>query len=206
MRTINIEAVEKRTEFRKNEVKPDPVITRRRPAEQLIRKIGEAPINDAILEHREEPLSEKEILLSEYFSKLKDVKNDRAILSNKARHRWQDGADKSELKELYLQINSLTDEGARIYDLVNHIEKYGELPQDPGATSHMPSAQVLEMKERKRQLINQRDKLRRNLKPNAKQPANSEKRSHWEQSLAVLDAEYNDLVERLKRVNYDTRD
>ncbi len=149
-------------------------------------------------------LGRKEALEKEYSAKKKDVFIERAKISNKARERWQSGADRSELKEYYDDIQVKTEQLGKLTELIEHIEKFGELPSEQKAQD--PSMDILSMKERKRQLINQRDKLRRNLRPNAKQPKNSERRSHWEQTLALLDAEYDDLVQKINKKNYESRD
>ena len=148
-------------------------------------------------------LGRKEALELEYTGKKKDIYIERAKISNKARECWKAGAERGELRDLYLAIEAKTEEMALITILIEHIQKFGELPNE---RIMAPSSDLLSMKDRKRKLINQRDKLRRNLRPNAKAPKNSERRSHWEQTLALLDAEYQDLVDKINRINYESRD
>lgn len=206
MRKIVSKEVEQREQDIKNEVKPEPEVTSRKPGLNNMSGIAEVvsiPVSDLEFPERQ---GQKAILLQEQWAKMKEVKTERAKLSNFARNQWHDGVSQQQLKILYSQIQAKTEEAAAIYTLIEHIEKFGELPRDEKDITHVPNSDVLAMKERKRQLINLRDKLRRNLRPNAKQPLNSDRRSMWEQNLAVYDAEYNDLVERIKKLNYDSRD
>lgn len=201
MRTIIIKEVEDREERKKNEVKPDPVITRPGKARFLPFRSTEPTTTDHY-----RPPSAQDLLLSEQWTKMKDVKVERSRLSNAARERWLAGADQAEMKLFYAKIQEFTDEAKLIFALIKHIEKFGELPRETKDDTHVPNSDILLMKERKRQLINQRDKLRRKLKPNARQPENKDRRSMWEQNLALLDAEYEEVDRKIKKLNYDSRD
>lgn len=219
MRKIEVKKVLQEAIERKKIVKARPVIKRgaTSPPAPLQKERGEVVLNIqqkvALVVDNLPPglkqgeidfyLGRKEALELEYTCKKKDVYIERAKLSNKARERWKAGAEKEELKDYYDHIQDKTEELAKLSNLIEHIQKFGELPGDGGKA---PSENILVMKDRKRQLINQRDKLRRNLRPNAKQPLNSARKSHWEQTLALLDAEYDDLKEKINRLNYDTRD
>jgi len=214
MRKIEVKKVLAAIEARKNMVKPKSMIIRRgSPIASKENPPLNVPQKVALVIDNPPPaikqgeidfyLGRKEALLLEYTAKKKDLYIERAKISNKARERWKAGADKGELRNLYDQIQDKTEDLAKLSVLIEHIQKFGELPGD-GSVS--PSTDILLMKEKKRSLINQRDKLRSKLKPNAKAPKNSARRSHWEQSLALLDAEYQDLADKINRMNYDSRD
>lgn len=202
MRSIKSADVKAREEAKKNEVKEPPIITRaHQPRPKVVSTTPTKQKNKQV----EIFATKKDILLTEEWDRFKDCKNDRALISNEARNKWKAGASKEDLAGYYARIKSKTEEASKIYSLILHIERFGELPRKEESITHIPNSDVLVMRERKRQLINIRNKLKTKLLPNAKRPKNSERITMWEQELALLNAEYDDLDKKLKKLNNDAR-
>lgn len=102
------------------------------------------------------------------------------------------------LTELYSSIQEKTEHMAEIYDKIKYVERFGVLP--PVENNRPASGSINDLKVQKRSLENRRSKLRVKLKPNAKRSANSPKVLEWELTLAQLDAEYDDVIAKIKQL------
>lgn len=204
MRSIKVDKVIAEEEERRKQEPPTPKINRRvgkmvsRQTHNL-EAVGSSP-TPATIDSKPAPLATSvNPQLSELWERMKGMKIDRAKVSNFARDRWKAGAGQSEMKDLYERINNMTDGAGEIYELIRNIEQPQSAPE-PKRISESQSIDILKMKERKRVLINNRDKMRRKLKENGKVDQNDQRRIHWQEQLAVMDAEYEDLQRRMKQL------
>ncbi len=154
-----------------------------------------------------QPLTKAQ-LLAQLDEQVLEVRRDRNKVSNRARIRWQSGADATELASLYETINAFTEDLKKLWDKRQHVEKFGTLPSEqPTISKQQPteSADVALLKLEKKKLEEKKSKLRAKLKPNAKEPYNSARKLLWQQELERIEAEWQVISDKIKRMYYDAR-
>lgn len=197
MRVINIQAVKQKQE----EAKKTPAIVVVRKA---IPKDKQPATSSQQPEAKERTRPQ---LLAHLDEQVLEIRRDRNKVSNRARIRWQAGADETELAQLYETINAFTAELQKLWDKRQHVEKFGTLPEETKDVSSktQESADVAVMKLEKKKLEEKKSKLRAKLKPNAKSPYNSARKLLWQAELDRTDAMWMDLNEKIKKLSYEAR-
>jgi hypothetical protein len=132
-------------------------------------------------------------LLNHEWSEYKKISLDRKKLSKSIAVMVADGATKDELRSLYDKIQSLLEDGAEVYDRIQHIEQYGTLPQ-PAA----PNVDLILLKDQRKKLVDLRCKL-------ATKVENGEITKHkrlqqWQLDLDKANAEYLLVDEKIKKL------
>lgn len=149
--------------------------------------------------------------LKNLYAELRAIKADREILSGsiagKALAYEKGELDVSELEKLYEEIDRYTVEGAEVYKTIEHYQRYGELPQQPDTPRPAKeSDNIYELKERKRSLVNMRNKLRKKLElahSGARKPQNPVKISEWEMALIEYDREWEEIRVKINDLDYE---
>lgn len=118
-------------------------------------------------------------------------------LSSQIAHMVERGATQQELADHYASIESYRPGRIVLYDKIQHLKQYGQLPAAPE-----PAEENLDpyfLKDRKKKLVDKRCKLNAKLKTSAK-ASKPEKILEWEQELAQANIEYSEVVEKIKQV------
>lgn len=118
-------------------------------------------------------------------------------LSTQIAHMVERGATQQELADHYASIESYRPGRIALYDKIQHLKQYGQLPATPE-----PAEENLDpyfLKDRKKKLVDKRCKLNAKLKTSAK-ASKPEKILEWEQELAQANIEYSEVVEKIKQV------
>lgn len=205
-RVINIEETIAKAERKRAEGPPLPVVVRRervKHPETSIQKPASSIQHPASgIQH---PTSNKDILLKDLWKQMSDLKTERGKLSTSIARRVEAKATQDELRDLYARINNFTPLLQQLWNQIKFVEAHGELPTTRKVETPTASMELLALKERKRSLINTRNKLAKNLRPNAKAPKNSDRIIYWQEQLALQNAEYEEIQLKIKRLEYEQR-
>ena len=140
----------------------------------------------------------QEALINDLNNQERELRIERAKLSNKYKPMIADGADQSELAAHYKKIESISAEMREIYDKREHVRQHGRLPEQGSAQASINHSDILALKDNKRSLENRRSKLRAKI---AKGKAtNAPKLAEWELYLDQLDAEYKVTIDRINEL------
>jgi hypothetical protein len=132
-------------------------------------------------------------LLNQVWSEFNASVLERKKLSNQIWQMVERGATKGELKAHYAKIDAMIDEGAALYDRIQHVTQYGKLP-DPV----QPNVDMLLLKDRRKKLVDLRCKLSKKLE--AKQAKNPNRFLEWQLELDKANAEYLLIDEKIKKL------
>lgn len=130
---------------------------------------------------------------------------ERNKLSTQISYLVEEGATQGVLADHYQKIKNLRSAIKPYYEKIQHFKKFGSLPAVETAKLSSPSAisslsaedrhvKLLELKDKKRKLVDKRSKLKPKLRQSAK-PAKPSKIIEWQQELDMANLEY-DAVER----------
>lgn len=173
-------------------------------------------------------LFRKDQLLDELWKQMTVVKKDRAKESTRSSRLVEELEDKlrktegpataeefmkgnigmPELEEQYRVINSYTEQAMKLYDKIQHVERYGELPgettvQGPQTSGETDDAKVLKYEIRRLDdLIYKTNNKLKKANGGIKAPKNSDRVNEWKKTVALADARRHDLKLKLKNVGY----
>lgn len=209
-RVINIEETIAKAERKRAEGPPLPVVVRRERVKHPASNIqNQEDLPAASTQHPESRIqnlaSNKDILLKDLWKQLADLKTERGKLSTSIARRVEAKATQDELRDLYERINNFTPLLQQLWNQIKFVEAHGELPTTRKVETPTASMELLALKERKRSLINTRNKLNKNLRPNARAPKNSDRIIYWQEQLALQNAEYEEIQLKIKRLEYEQR-
>ncbi len=170
-------------------------------------------------------LLSKDLLLDDLWRQMAVVKKDRAKESTRTARLVEELEDKlrktegpaaaeefmkgniamPELEAQYRVINSYTDQAMKLYDKIQHVERYGELPGEvaEGAQISAETEDAKAMKYEIRRLDDLIYKTNNKLKKangGIKPPKNSDRVNEWKKTLAMADARRQDLKFKLKNI------
>lgn len=148
-----------------------------------------------IVEHKPQRDPEVPGVLMALEKEFRDLKIERAKISNKIFELYENGATADQQKQLYDEIKSFKPRMLNIYDQIRHIQNHGEIPKpkEDGPDPENLAALMLH----KKKLSDLRYKLKKKLTPSAK-PAGKAKILEWERKLAAAEIEYQGLDLKIK--------
>ena len=204
-RVINIEETIAKAERKRAEGPPLPVVVRRERKEAPKSIQPTTPAIELPATGNRQPANTKDLILKDLWKQLADLKTERGKLSTSIARRVEAKATQDELRDLYERINNFTPLLQQLWNQIKFVEAHGELPTTRKVETPTASMELLALKERKRSLINTRNKLNKNLRPNARAPKNSDRIIYWQEQLALQNAEYEEIQLKIKRLEYEQR-
>lgn len=175
--------------------KPKPVIERRG-----VKSSRELHDDFLVIDGNLLSLDSKQKLLDEIDVEESKVRVERNTLSSQIWKMVANGAPANLLAAHYEKIESYRPTLIEIYDRRRYVEQHGNLPERPSESHEVSTPlSLLELKDRKRKLSDQRCKLKKKLLPNAK-PSSAEQLQEWNIQLCAADVEYFDIEERIKNM------
>lgn len=212
MKIGNIKSVLATAEQRKTEKPALPKVSLR-PAEKIATRNPESETRNAKAETRN---AETEAILRHLFESITDIRKQRDILATQTAYLVNQIAERlqkesqaqyerfmagelamPELRDHYKKIEALTDQGAEIFDKIQHVELHGKLPEEKQlVTDTKPDAGAIKYEIRRLDdLIHKTE-----MKISGKQPKNPSRLAMWKVKLEQAKAKREDLRRQLKNV------
>jgi hypothetical protein len=189
---INVKQVLKKAE--EDKLKPRPAVKVRLKTASV-----EIPIPDVVVEHQEIPVglsSSKLMLVHELEREYSTIKKQRNMMSSQIAKKVAANATQDELKDLYNQIESYRPSLQEYYEKIAYVKIHGALPAVK--ENALQDDTLYSLRDQKRSLINRRSKLHVNMKK--AEATNPSKLTAMQLQLDQLDAEYNDVELKIKKL------
>lgn len=158
-------------------------------------------MRDTMAADRINGTSLKEALTHDLNNQERDLRIERAKLSNKYNGMIANGAGQYELAAHYRTIEAISSEIREAYERRDYVERFGRLPENGSAQVAVDSANALALKDLKRSLVNRRNKL--NTKIRKGDATKSPSVQDWKLQLDRLDTEYIAVNDRLKELRHE---
>lgn len=143
----------------------------------------------------------KDALINDLNNQERDLRIERAKLSNQYRPMIADGASMDELAHHYRKIEAISDEIREVYNSREHVLRYGRLPEQGSAQKSIDSSNILALKEQKRSLINRISKTKKKIAVG--KVKNAPKLRDWELYRDQMEAELSIVQGRIKELSYE---
>lgn len=141
--------------------------------------------------------SNQKKLSDECWAEYNELRIEQAKVANDIHDLIERNASKNEIADLYARVESFRPDLITLFERARHAEQYGALP----AVQDKPIASltdILLLEKQKRKLIDKRCKLQAKIKKG--EVTNSSKVPEWQQDLDLAEIEYNDIDDRLKKM------
>lgn len=149
--------------------------------------------------HQPVDWTQKEQILKELEQEYRDIKRQRASLSNQYPKLVRENTGPEDLASHYMRIEAYTDQLKEIWTKKKHVELHGELPQDPRDQGIDENAENLPaLREKRRRLVDKRCKLKGKIEKSIR--PDSSKVQEWRLALDQADVEYNEIDQTIKRL------
>lgn len=137
-------------------------------------------------------------LVSKCWHDYNEVLIERKKLSSMIWRMVADGATTAQLKEHYEKIESYKSQLGELFDRARYAERTGQLPEVIRDISTGQPADISSLKYEKKKKSEKRSKLK--VKIERGRATNAPKLAEWELELDQVEAEYNNLEERIKKM------
>ena len=136
-------------------------------------------------------------LVSKCWHEFNELKIERNQLASQTWRMVEDGATTQDLKAHYEKIESFRPQLAQLFDSARHAERYGELPQEVKSENGQ-AVDITSLKYEKKKLTEKRSKLKAKIEKG--RATQAPKLLEWELKLDRVEAEYDHLDERIKKM------
>jgi hypothetical protein len=136
----------------------------------------------------------KSDLATQAWSEYHSVKLERKKLSSQIFRMVEDRSTKAQLKHHYAAITDLQQREGTLYERARFVEQNGKLPETTGHEDH----NILQLKDKRRKLVDQRCKLQKKI--DLGKAKNPNRFSTWQQDLDRANAEYTFIDEQIQKL------
>lgn len=169
--------------------------------DSVIKKVIHVRSDDIDTEKGIPAYNSKAEILADITQQERDIHIARAKLSNKYHELEAAGASQDLFRENYQQIEAYTDELKELFNKKRHVERYGQLPEEPARREPSgDSDNIYELKEKRRSLNNRKHKAKKKLDKVAKYPPGSTKHSELLLEIDQIEAEQDQVNRKIARL------
>jgi hypothetical protein len=137
----------------------------------------------------------KSDLVNKCWSEYHTQKLERKKLSSQIWRMAEDGATKAELTEHYKKITTLQQAERELFERARYADQHGQLPGPDAANNN---ADLLNLKEKRRNNVDLRSKLKKKIQ--AGQAKNPNRPTKWQEEMERAEAEYHVISEQIAKL------
>jgi hypothetical protein len=146
-------------------------------------------------------ISLKDALINDLNNQERDLRIERAKLSNKYLPMIEVDASMDELAHHYRKIEAISDEIRDVYNKREHVLRFGRLPENGSAQKSIDHTNILALKEQRRSLNNRIHKTQKKI--TLGKAKKSPKLTDWQLYLDKMEAEREVVISRIKELSYE---
>lgn len=200
MITINIDEVRQKAEAKKSHKPKIRIIIPEviKEAEETVNEDIGKRVDEGVRSERT-AAGLKDALLIDLDNQERDLRIERAKLSNQYLPMIKKEATMEELAHHYRKIEAISDEIRDVYNKREHVLKFGRLPGQETANDKIDHTNVLALKEQRRSLNDRISKTRKKIEKG--KATNSPRLAEWELYVDQMEAERSIVQSRIKELS-----